>query len=156
MVARGPISARQLEIEEVRDRSSWGWNWSSVKTVLEWLFYCGEVTSVRRNSQFERVYDLPEQVLPTAVLAAPTPRPGGVGGRPGAPSGPRAGRGQRVLPPGLLPHPAGAGQAVAALVDSGELLPVTIQGWESKPHYVWRAALPAGSPPGRCSARSTR
>ncbi len=90
VAARGPISARELEVEEERDRSSWGWNWSSVKTVLEWLFYCGEVTSVRRNSQFERVYDLPERVLPPAVLAAPTPEPGGVGGRSGAPGGPGA------------------------------------------------------------------
>ena len=66
VAARGPVSARELEVEEDRDRSSWGWNWSSVKTVLEWLFYCGEVTSVRRNSQFERV-TLPERVC-AAVL----------------------------------------------------------------------------------------
>ena len=58
VAARGPVSARELEVAEVRERSSWGWNWSSVKTVLEWLFYCGEVTSARRNAQFERVYDL--------------------------------------------------------------------------------------------------
>ena len=73
--ARGPISARELEIEEVRDRSNWGWNWSGVKTVLEWLFYCGEVTSAWRNSQFERVYDVPERVLPSAVLGAADARP---------------------------------------------------------------------------------
>ena len=64
VAARGPISARDLEIVEERDRSNWGWNWSRVKTVLEWLFYVGEVTSARRNSQFERVYDLPERVIP--------------------------------------------------------------------------------------------
>ena len=75
VAARGPVSARDLEVQEERDRSQWGWNWSSVKTVLEWLFYCGEVTSARRNSQFERVYDLPERVLPAAVLAAATPTP---------------------------------------------------------------------------------
>src|SRR4051794_35262822 len=45
VAARGPVSARNLEIEEQRDRSNWGWNWSTVKTVLEWLFYAGEVTS---------------------------------------------------------------------------------------------------------------
>ena len=73
VAARGPISARELEVEEERDRSNWGWNWSAVKTVLEWLFYCGEVTSAYRNSQFERVYDLPERVLPAAVLAPHRP-----------------------------------------------------------------------------------
>ena len=75
-VARiGPVSARELEVEEVRERTGWGWNWSRVKTVLEWLFYCGEVTSVRRNAQFERVYDLPERVFPRSVLATPDPTP---------------------------------------------------------------------------------
>ena len=87
VAARGPISARELEVEEVRDRSNWGWNWSSVKTVLEWLFYCGEVTSVRRNSQFERVYDLPERVLPAGRAGRADAQPGGVGGRSGAPGG---------------------------------------------------------------------
>ena len=75
VAARGPISARDLEIAEERDRTNWGWNWSRVKTVLEWLFYVGEVTSAYRNSQFERVYDLPERVIPGAVLAVPTPTP---------------------------------------------------------------------------------
>jgi uncharacterized protein YcaQ len=73
VAARGPVSARQLEVEEERDRSHWGWNWSAVKTVLEWLFTCGEVTAARRNSSFERIYDLPERVLPRAVLEQPTP-----------------------------------------------------------------------------------
>jgi uncharacterized protein YcaQ len=31
VAARGPISARELEIAEQRDRSNWGWNWSRVK-----------------------------------------------------------------------------------------------------------------------------
>jgi uncharacterized protein YcaQ len=32
---------------------------------------------------------------------------------------------------------------VATLVECGELLPVVIQGWESKPHYLWHeAAMP--------------
>jgi uncharacterized protein YcaQ len=136
--ARGPLSARDLEIEEVRDRSSWGWNWSSVKTVLEWLFYCGDVTSAYRNTQFERVYDIPERVLPPQVLAAPTPDPA-----------------ESVT--GLIRHAARAlgvasefclrdyfrtrramtRHAIAALVETGELIPVTIQGWETKPHYLW-------------------
>ena len=75
VAARGPISARDLEVAEERDRSNWGWNWSRVKTVLEWLFYVGEVTSARRNPQFERVYDLPERVIPASVLGTSTPTP---------------------------------------------------------------------------------
>ena len=66
----------ELEVEEERDRSHWGWNWSGGQDLLEWLFYCGEVTSAYRNSQFERVYDLPERVLPAASWPQPTPDPG--------------------------------------------------------------------------------
>ena len=36
VAARGPISARDLEVVEERDRSNWGWNWSRVK-----LFWSG-------------------------------------------------------------------------------------------------------------------
>ena len=71
----GRSARRDLEVVEERDRSNWGWNWSRVKTILEWLFYVGEVTSAYRNSQFERVYDLPERVIPQSVLAMPTPTP---------------------------------------------------------------------------------
>jgi uncharacterized protein YcaQ len=141
---RGPVSARDLEAAEIRDRSHWGWNWSSVKTVLEWLFYCGEVTSARRNRQFERVYDLPERVLPAAVLAAPTPTPE----ESVLELVRRAARSLGVASEFCLrdyfrTRPEMTRQAVAALVDSGELVPVTVQGSEAKPHYLWHeAALP--------------
>ena len=138
---RGPVSARQLEVEEVRECTGWGWNWSRVKTVLEWLFYCGEITSVRRNAQFERVYDLPERVLPASVLAVPDPSP-------------------EDSVRGLVRHAAAAlgvatepalrdyfrtrvdmtRQAVAELVDSGELLPVQVGEQQGRPAYLWHAA----------------
>lgn len=138
---RGPISARALEVEEERDRSSWGWNWSSVKTVLEWLFYCGEVTSVRRNRQFERVYDIPERVLPRAVLDAPTPTPEesvvGLVRRAAQALGVAS---ELCLRDYFRTRPEMTRQAVATLVDTGELVPVTVRGWEAKPHYLWHQA----------------
>ncbi len=139
--ARGPISARELEIEEVRDRSNWGWNWSGVKTVLEWLFYCGDVTSARRNSQFERVYDLPERVLPEAVLAQPTPTPTesviGLVRRAASALGVAS---EYSLRDYFRTRPAMTRDAIAHLVAAGELLPVIVQGWEGKPHYLWHQA----------------
>jgi uncharacterized protein YcaQ len=68
--ARGPLSARELS-EGGAGRGSW-WGWSDGKRALEWLFWAGRVTTADRRS-FERVYDLPERVLPASVLAAPTP-----------------------------------------------------------------------------------
>ena len=39
---------------------------------LERLFWIGEVTTTTRRN-FERIYDLPERVLPAKVLNTPTP-----------------------------------------------------------------------------------
>jgi uncharacterized protein len=140
VAARGPISARDLEVVEERDRSNWGWNWSRVKTVLEWLFYVGEVASAYRNSQFERVYDLPERVIPSSVLAMPTPTPQeSVTGLIR-----RAARALGIASESCLrdyfrTRAAMTQQAIATLVESGELLPVVIQGSGSRPWYLWHA-----------------
>jgi uncharacterized protein len=141
-VARlGPVSARELESEEVRSRSNWGWNWSSVKTVLEWLFYCGEVTSLRRNSQFERVYDLPERVLPAAILNVPTPSPEESVRELVRSAAKALGvASEFCLRDYFRTRPAMTRQAIADLVAAGELIPVRVQGWEAKPTYLWHEA----------------
>ena len=69
---KGPVSARDIAQAESRTKESWGWNWSREKTVLEYLFYAGLVTTADRRN-FERVYDLTERVIPQAVLDLPTP-----------------------------------------------------------------------------------
>ncbi|MBP0617445.1 winged helix-turn-helix domain-containing protein [Jiella mangrovi] len=51
------------------------WVWSEAKHALEWLFWAGLVASTHRRGSFERVYDLPERVLPRKVLEVPTPAP---------------------------------------------------------------------------------
>ena len=141
VAARGPISARDLEVVEQRDRSNWGWNWSRVKTVLEWLFYVGEVTSAYRNSQFERVYDLPERVIPRAVLAMPTPTPQeSVTGLIR-----RAARALGIASESCLrdyfrTRVAMTRHAIATLVESGDLIPVVVQGSGSRPWYLWHEA----------------
>jgi uncharacterized protein len=138
VAARGPISARDLEIAEERDRSNWGWNWSRVKTVLEWLFYVGEVTSAYRNSQFERVYDLPERVIPSSVLAMPTPTPqDSVTGLIR-----RAARGLGIATESGLrdyfrTRVDMTRVAIAALVENGELIPVVVAESGNRPWYVW-------------------
>jgi uncharacterized protein YcaQ len=137
---RGPLTTREIEYDVPRVRDSWGWNWSDVKIALEYLFYSGQVTSARRNSAFERVYDLPERVLPPAVIAAPTPsveeshrilvrtaaRSHGVGT-------------EQDLRDYFRLSPAPTRSALAELVESGELLPVRVEGWR-RPAYLWHAA----------------
>ena len=50
------------------------WNWHDGKVALEHLFYTGQVMAARRIN-FERLYDLPERVLPESVRArADAPR----------------------------------------------------------------------------------
>lgn len=138
---RGPISARELEYEEVRDRSNWGWNWSSVKTVLEWLFYIGDVTSAYRNSQFERVYDLPERVLSREILGRPSPTPHDsvveLVRRAAAALGVAS---EFCLRDYFRTRSDLTKAATAELVESGELIPVEIEGWENAKTYVWHAA----------------
>jgi uncharacterized protein YcaQ len=46
------------------------WNWKPEKRILEDLFAAGEVVVARRES-FQRLYALPEQVIPPEYLAAP-------------------------------------------------------------------------------------
>lgn len=70
IAAEGPRTASQLDQAE-RDRAGSWWNWSDTKVALEYLFGVGDLAIAGRNAQFERLYDLPERVLPAEVLAMP-------------------------------------------------------------------------------------
>ena len=67
----GSTSARELSTRATK-KSSW-WDWDEAKTALEYLFLTGQLMSCGRGSDFARVYDTPERVLPKKVLNAPTP-----------------------------------------------------------------------------------
>ena len=66
----GPVTARDIDFKEERSKDNWGWNWSMAKTGLEWLMWCGRVAVAGRNSQFERVYDIPSRVIPSEYIEA--------------------------------------------------------------------------------------
>jgi uncharacterized protein YcaQ len=69
----GPVGAGRIEKElgAGRPRVAGGWwNRSDVKHSCEFLFAVGELTTGTRQS-FQRMYDLPERVIPPAVLNAP-------------------------------------------------------------------------------------
>jgi len=66
----GPSGVSDLSGEEKRKGPWWGWH--DTKIALEWLFWTGRLTTAGRRN-FERIYDVPERVLPDAVLGTPTP-----------------------------------------------------------------------------------
>jgi uncharacterized protein YcaQ len=68
---RGPLTAGQLADPRRRDGEWWDRR-SFGRVTLEHLFMRGELAGWR-TANFERVYDVPERVIPDAVRAAPTP-----------------------------------------------------------------------------------
>ena len=133
---QGAATARELDDGKPRDKVHWGWNWSEARQVLDYLFLVGEVAIAGRNSQFEVVYDLPERVLPAAVLAAPTPTVEDAHRELVR----RAARSHGVATVRCLGdyyRMSAADTAVATrdLVDAGELEPVRIEGWK-RPAYL--------------------
>lgn len=137
----GPLTARDIEHDVPRERDNWGWNWSEVKAALEYLFYKGRVTSARRNAAFERVYDLPERVIPPAQLDAP-PLSAAEAHRVLVEHAARAlGIGTaQCLRDYFRMDPAQTAAAITDLLASGELLPATIAGWK-RPAYLHRDAV---------------
>jgi uncharacterized protein YcaQ len=136
--ARGPLAASELQMGR-KGAGGW-WGWSEAKRALEGLFWTGELTTATRRGTFERVYGLPEEVLPGAVLATPTP--------------PRADA-QRALY-GVAAAALGVATAkdlrdyfrmpvdgakarIAELAEDGALRPVQVEGWR-EPAYLDPAA----------------
>ena len=125
--AEGPLAASDV----AATRATKGmWVWSAAKHALEWLFWAGLVASTHRRGSFERVYDLPERVLPRAILELPTPR--GVDAR-------RAliARSARALGVATaddlrdyyrIPAPD-ARLPIEQLVEDGTIIPVRVRGW---------------------------
>jgi uncharacterized protein YcaQ len=66
----GPLGASAFSADGLRSEPWWGW--APGKLALEWLFWCGEVLIANRRN-FERLYDIPERVIPAEVLAMPSP-----------------------------------------------------------------------------------
>ncbi len=66
---RGPLASRDFE-----GKGGGGmWNWKPAKMVLEALWNAGEVVIAGRVSGFQRLYDLPDRVIPRELLDTPPP-----------------------------------------------------------------------------------
>jgi uncharacterized protein len=139
---RGPVAASEVLEHEKPERTGPWWDWSDVKRAFEFLFWSGRISSARRRG-FERLYDLPERVLPADVIATPTPsvedaqrelvrvaaRSLGVATEPDLRDYFRLGA-------------AEARERVAELVEAGELWPVEVEGWRGPAYLDPAARLP--------------
>lgn len=135
---RGPLAASDLGLG-AKGEGGW-WGWSQGKHAMECLFWTGRLTTVTRRGSFERVYGLPERVLPKAIIETPTPdraqacrellkisaRAMGVAT-------------ERDLRDYFRLSLADARQGVSDLVADGALEPVAVKGWD-QPAYLWPAA----------------
>ena len=130
----GPLASGDLH-QRVGKKGTW-WDWDDGKVALEHLFWTGRITAVRRPTDFARVYDLTERVIPADVLARPfvaerdarkellvlAARHHGIATFEDLTDYHR----QKKLPCRPL---------VDELVDDGRLLRVTVDGW-AKPAYL--------------------
>jgi uncharacterized protein YcaQ len=140
IAARGPLGVSDLATGGARQGSWWGW--SQGKVALEWLFWTGQVTTHSRR-RFERVYDLPERVLPARVLAAPTPATDAAQrdllriaiGALGVAT-------DRDLRDYFRLPALDARQRIAELVDADELLPVEVEGWRGRAYVAPSLRVP--------------
>ncbi|EXF92622.1 hypothetical protein HK44_010755 [Pseudomonas fluorescens HK44] len=137
---RGALGAGSLSTRQ--ERAGPWWDWSAEKHALEWLFAAGEVTVAGRRG-FERLYDLPERVIPESILKQPL-------------------LGETEAQRGLLLHAAqalGVGtekdlrdyfrlsltecrNALAELVENGELLVCGVQGWKQPAYCLPEPKIP--------------
>ncbi len=128
--AEGPLAASDI----AGSRAAKGmWVWSEAKHALEWLFWAGLVASTHRRGNFERVYDLPERVIPRAILEVPTPSERDARRALLA----RSAKALGVATAGDLRDyyripAADAPLAIAQLVEEGTIIPVRVRGWQQQ------------------------
>ncbi len=129
VLARGPIGAGKIAEDAERRTDNWGWNWSWPKVALEFLFWTGRITTHSRPN-FERLYDIPDRVLPRHILDLPTPDDQTAHRELLAISARSLGVGTigdladyfRLTVPEARPR-------IAELVEAGRLVEVAVEGW---------------------------
>jgi uncharacterized protein len=139
---RGPIRASDLAAKGRRREPREMWSWSEEKTALEYLFFAGRVCAARRVN-FERLYDLPERVLPQPVLDAPTPSQEEAQRQLVLIAAKRLGVATEADLGDYFRLPRTESKTrVAELAEDGGLVPVRVEGWR-QPAYL-STERPAG------------
>jgi len=137
----GPTTSRELSTRTEK-KGTW-WDWDEAKVALEYLFLTGQLMSRGRGSDFARIYDTPERVLPRHVLDAPTPSEDNA-------------RKQLLVRSAIAQGVATVSDLadyyrqklaavrplIAELVEEGELRAVAVDGWTEKAFVHRNAKLP--------------
>lgn len=140
----GPVAAGELSTR-TGPKGPW-WDWDDAKIALEYLFWTGEVTARRRDSDFARLYDVPERMIPAAQLNAPVPS---------AVDAQRelVRRSVRYLGVGTASDIADyfhlklavVGPRLHELIEAGTVLEVRVDGWDKPAFIDATARIPASS-----------
>lgn len=149
----GPATFSQLEGKRDQRRGSW-WDWSDVKTALEYLFEDGVITAIGRTN-FQRIYAPVADVIPPHILDVDIPKLD-------------ARRALvldavRALGVGTLHDiadyyrfkTAPTDVALANLVEAGEIVQVTVAGWERNGKPAIGYMLTGATPPARTPKTDT-
>ena len=135
----GPIAAS--DIDGAKGSGGW-WGWSDEKHAFEWLFWAGRVTTHSRRG-FQRLYDLPERVIPPTVFNAPHIEPADahrdllrIAARALGIATATDLRDYFRLSPGDMKG------RLEELVEAGELLPVRVDGWSQLAYLHAAARIP--------------
>jgi uncharacterized protein YcaQ len=141
VVTNGATTSRELSTRTEK-KGTW-WDWDEAKVALEYLFLTGELMSRGRGSDFARMYDTPERVLPERILNALTPRE-------------HDARKQLLVRSAIAQGVATSSDLadyyrqklatvkplIAELVEEGELREVAVDGWTEKTFVHRNAKLP--------------
>jgi uncharacterized protein YcaQ len=137
---RGPLRVAELPAPGTRRTGWWGWN--EGKVALEWLFWTGRLTAAGRRG-FERVYDLPERVLPPSILTVPTPPEADAQRALVRHAATALGVATEADLRDYFRLPVAATKArIAELVEDGALVPVAVEGWRQPAFLAAGARIP--------------
>jgi uncharacterized protein YcaQ len=138
---QGPVGAGTLERElgaGIRAVPGSWWNRTDTKRICEWLFGMGQLVAGTRRG-FERLYDLPERVLPAEVLGRRVDPEQGARELVTRASSALGIATEADLRDYYRLRPERSRKAVTELVEAGELQPVMVSGWRA-PAYRHRDA----------------
>lgn len=129
----GPMGASSIP-DSGKGEGGW-WGWSKGKMTMETLFYQGLVTTAKRD-KFERIYDLPERVIPSEILGRATPPEAETFHHLISLSAQALGIANEFELRDYFRLPiAETKTAIAECLENGDLVPVKVDGW-AKPAYV--------------------